>query len=90
MRRFWRECRRVLAIPGLPMFPVVIGVVAGVDAHEGLPLDFLSALVSPVYSMVALVLTLVLMRRIPWVRRRMESKVHRRVRSRNPRTDDIE
>lgn len=74
MRGFWLECRRVLAMPGLPMGPLAVGVVAGVDAHEGLPLDILAGPVTAAFVLVIAVLTLVLMRKIRWVRRRLDKR----------------
>lgn len=85
MREFWLECRRALATPGVPTGPLAVGVVAGIDAHEGLPLDILSVLITATLVMVIVVPMLVLMRKIPWVRRRTDRKLHWGGRSRDPR-----
>jgi hypothetical protein len=77
MRRFLRECRDVLATPGVAMSPLVVAVVAGVDTHERLPLDVLSAVISAAFAELTLVLVLVLMRKIPWVRRRWGKRAGR-------------
>jgi hypothetical protein len=77
MRGFWRECRRALATPGLPMALIVLGVTAGIQTHEGLPVDVLAATVGAAWAMVVIVLMLVLLRRIPRIRRRLDRKAHR-------------
>jgi hypothetical protein len=58
-------------MPGLPPCPLALGAVAEIDPHEGLPLDMLAALVTAAYVTIAIVVVLVLMHRIPWLRRRM-------------------
>ncbi len=48
--------------------------MAGTDAHEGLPLDMLAALLAVVCTTTGMVITLVLMHSIPWVGRRMDRR----------------
>ena len=75
MRGFWRECRRVLGLPGLLLVPLCAGVLAGIDTHEGLPLDLLAVPITAAFVLVVVVLFTVLMCRIPRVRRRLDSRV---------------
>lgn len=88
MREFWLECRRGLATPGLPMVPLALAAVAGIDAHEGVPLDILTALITAAIVAVLVVPMLVLIRRVPWIRRRMDTRMRWGGRSRDPRTGD--
>jgi hypothetical protein len=74
MRGFWRECRRVLGLPGLLLVPLCAGVLAGIDTHEGLPLDLLAVPITAAFVLVVVVLFTVLMCRIPRVRRRLDSR----------------
>lgn len=74
MRRFQQECVHVLATPGVATFPLVIAVVAEVDTHEKLPLDVLNAVFSAAFATMVLVVVLVLIRKIPWVRQRMDRR----------------
>lgn len=46
-------------MPGLPPCPLALGAVAGIDPHEGLPLDMLAALVTAAYVTIAIVVVLV-------------------------------
>jgi hypothetical protein len=73
VRGFWLECRRGLATPGLALGPLSVGLVAGMQAHDGLPLDVLVALGTAVFILLLVVPTVVLMRKIPWVRRRTDT-----------------
>jgi hypothetical protein len=74
MCEFWLECRRCLATPNVPILPVGLGILDGVQAHDGLPLDIVTALGFATFGLVLFVLMLVLMRKIPWVRRRSDKK----------------
>jgi len=78
-RRFWLDCRRALALSGLPVLPLGAGVVAGVDAHEGLPLDVIAALITAACVTMGVVLVLVLMHRILWTRRLLDPSIRRRM-----------
>jgi hypothetical protein len=72
MHGFWLECRRVMAIRGLRRGAVAVGSVAGVDAHDGLPLDIVNALGTACFVMAVIVMLLLLLRRVPAMRRRLD------------------
>jgi|HubBroStandDraft_3_1064219.scaffolds.fasta_scaffold1360545_1 hypothetical protein len=79
MRTFWSDCRRALTVPSLPVSALGIGIVMAANTHEGLPLDVLHTLITASCAMVAAVLTLVLLLRIPWIRQRKDYQASHRL-----------
>jgi hypothetical protein len=51
-----------------------MGVVAGINTHAGLPYDSLNAIFTAVFVLVLTVSMLALMRKVPWIRRRMDRR----------------
>ncbi len=74
MRRFLLDCRSALTMPGVPVIPLWAGLMSGIDAHEGLLFDMLTALLAIAYTTTVLAIVLALMHRIPWVGRRMDRR----------------
>jgi len=70
MRGFLRDCRHAITVPGLPSVGLVLGVLAGINAHRGVALDILGAVFVACIAWVGAVLGYVLGWRLRQARRR--------------------